>query len=59
MIFVARRETQTKVGTHEHNAIQTTSYGTIFGISHFGGSLSDDDTERSIREEIGTFAQIF
>lgn len=59
MIFEARREIQTKVDVHELYAIQSTSYVTIVGNSHSGGLLSGDGTERSLREEIGTFAQIF
>ena len=59
MIFEARREIQTKVDVHELYSIQSTSYGTTVGISHSGGLLSGDGTERSLREEIGTFAQIF
>ena len=59
MIFEARREIQTKVDVHELYAIQSTSYGTTVGISHSEGLLSGDGTERSLREEIGTFAQIF
>ena len=59
MIFEARREIQTKVDVHELYAIHSTSYETIVGISHSGGLLSGDGTERSLREEIGTFAQIF
>ena len=59
MIFEARREIQTKVDVHVLYAIQSTPYVTIVGISHSGGLLSGDGTERSLREEIGTFAQIF
>ena len=59
MIFEARREIQTKVDVRELYAIHSTSYGTTVGISHSGGFLLGDGTERSLREEIGTFAQIF
>ena len=59
MIFEARREIQTKVDVHVLYAIQSTPYVTIVGISHSGGLLSGDGTERSLREEIGTIAQIF